>query len=300
MKLVKLRLQTLTLALGICLCANSWSAQAKEAFAPKRVTAASGVVYTLYPKGKLIFDFVVSRPAETQADIYLCIPSAFTTPYDQVDGVYVSNGLIGNAHGVNKELGGAMLIENGNGKLLSTNKGSLLTDTFLEDVQKRGGSLFQQFLIVHECKAASFKDKSKFQRRAVCETTKGTFGIVESDRPITFTTFNDDLVALGMKEALYCDMGAWDEGWYRSGKDSEVTKIGLDRSLTNRQSNWLLLRAPSIAEVKTKKVPPKTKNSQKNEKTSQPKVKNSQKNEKTSQLKVKNLHENERASKPHS
>ncbi|MBS1955782.1 MAG: hypothetical protein JST89_16480 [Cyanobacteria bacterium SZAS-4] len=253
MKSVKLCLQSLALALGVWLCANSSPLLAQEKFAPKQVKAASGVVYSVYPKGKLVFDFVVSRPGESQSDIYLCIPSAFTTPSNQVDGVYISNGLIGNAHGVNKELGGAMVIKNGKAKLLSTNKGSTITEKFLADVQKSQGSLFQQFLIVHDGKAASFKDKSKFQRRAVCETVEGTFGVVESDRPITFTTFNDDLVALGMKEALYCDMGAWDEGWYRSGSDSKVNRIGLDRSLTSRQSNWLILRAPKLLKEKAKK-----------------------------------------------
>ncbi|CAN5149541.1 hypothetical protein BH10CYA1_BH10CYA1_60170 [soil metagenome] len=255
MNLFEFRLQAQALALSTLLSGIALLAQAGEEFSPKRIKTTSGVTYTMFPKGKLVFDFVVSRPARTQSEVYLCIPSAFTTPYDQVDGVYISNGLIGNAHGVNKELGGAMLIENGQCKLLSTNKGTMITEKFLNDVQRGRGSLFQQFLIVHDGKAASFKDKSRFQRRAVCETTKGTFGVVESDKPITFTTFNDDLVSIGIKEALYCDMGAWDEGWYRSGTTGEVTKIGLDRSLTNRQSNWLLMKAPK--KLTPKKSEPK-------------------------------------------
>lgn len=268
MNLLEIRLQTLALALPIVLFAHALQAQASEGISPKRVTAESGVVYTLYPQGELAFDFVVSRPAETQTDICLCIPAAFTTPYDRVDGVYISNGSIGNAHGVNNELGGAMLIENGKAKLLSTDKGRMITEQFLQGVQKSHGSLFQQFLVVHACKAASFRDKSKFQRRAVCETTKGTFGVVESDRPITFTMFNDDLVSLGMKEALYCDMGAWDEGWYRSGTTLKVTKIGLDRSLTHRQSNWLLLRFSKEQPVKAKKAKDKLQTLKNKSKTS--------------------------------
>lgn len=256
MKLLNPLLQALALTFGTWLCASVIQAEAKEQLAPKqmkseskeqlvprRMKAESGVVYTLYPQGKLDFDFVVSRPAQNQADIFLCIPSAFTTPDDRVDGVYISNGLIGNAKGVNKELGGAMIIERGTGRLLNTDKGSLITEKLLKNVQKTRGSIFQQFLIVHDSKAASFRDKSKFQRRAVCETAKGAFSIVESDRPVTFSMFNDDLVALGMKEALYCDMGAWDEGWYRSNPNSKVISIGQDRSRTDRQSNWLLLRA---------------------------------------------------------
>lgn len=268
MNLLQFRLQILVLMPLLSVLANSLAAKANEVFVPKRLQAASGVVYTLYPKGDLDFDFVVSRPSETQGDIYFCIPAAFTTPYDQVDGVYISNGAIGNAHGVNTELGGAMLIESGRGKLLSTDKGKMITAEFLQNVQKSRGSLFQQFLIVHEGMASSFKDKSKFQRRAVCETTRGSFGVVESDRPITFSTFNEDLVALGMKEALYCDMGAWDEGWYRAGTNAKVTRIGLDRSLTRRQSNWLVLKASKNLPAKTKK--PKDKSKQSNHDSKDP------------------------------
>jgi len=238
----------------IVLVISALHVEAADEFKPRRIKAASGVTYTFFPKGELVFDFVVSRPAETQSDIYLCVPAAFTAHDDKVDGVYVSNGVLRNEQKVDKELGGAMIIESGNCKLLSTDKGKMLTGEFLKGIQKAHGSLFQQFLIVHECKAASFKDKSKFQRRAVYETTNGSFGIVESDLPITFSVFNDDLVALGTREALYCDMGAWDEGWYRSASGDKVVKIGLDRSFTNRQSNWLLLKAKGQSEEKKQKV----------------------------------------------
>lgn len=214
----------------------------KELFKPKLVKSASGVVYTLFPQGNLHFDFVVSRPAEKRADIYLCIPAAFTTPENSVDGVYISKGVSGQSQSPDQQLGGAMVIRAGKAQLLSTDKGKLLTKKMLDSVRNAKGSLFQQFLIVHECKPASFRDKSKFQRRAVFQTTKNAFGVVESDRPISFDVFNKDLAELGMKEALYCDMGAWDEGWYRDAANHAVVRIGLDRSLTNRQSNWLLLR----------------------------------------------------------
>ncbi|MBS2004559.1 MAG: hypothetical protein JST44_23825 [Cyanobacteria bacterium SZAS LIN-5] len=222
--------------------AQPGSAAGKELFQPKKVKSTSGVVYTLFPQGKLYFDFVVSRPSEKRADIYLCIPAAFTTSENKVDGVYISKGVIGESHSANQELGGAMVIRGGKGQLLSTDKGKLLSEKMLDSVRSSKGSLFQQFLIVHDCKPASFRDKSKFQRRAVFQTTKNAFGVVESDRPISFDVFNKDLVELGMKEALYCDMGAWDEGWYREASNHDVVRIGLDRSLTNRQSNWLLLK----------------------------------------------------------
>ncbi|HEY9732209.1 MAG TPA: hypothetical protein V6C89_09860 [Drouetiella sp.] len=224
-------------AVSAARCATSAELQ------PERVKVKSGVTYTLFPQGKLRFDFVVSRPAEANKDIFLCVPAAFTTPENKIDGIYIANGAIGDARSPNQELGGALIIRNGKGQLVSTDRGKSITEDLLKSLEKSKGSLYQQFLIVHDCKPAPFRDKSEFQRRAVFETTDGKLGVVESDHAVSFNVFNADLVELGIKEALYCDMGAWDEGWYRCNPKAAVIRIGHDRSLTKRQSNWLLLKS---------------------------------------------------------
>lgn len=221
--------------------ANGVSAKA-NGVPVKTARAPSDVIYRLWPQGDLAFAFRTTRPSTKDADVVLSVPAAFTTYDNKIDGVFICEGIMGNAGGVNKEIGGAITIDGGNCQLMSTLKGSLLTPTFLEAIQKSGGSLFQQFLVVNNGKAASFRDKSKFQRRAVVKFKKGSFGIVESDRAITFNTFNDDLVWMGADQALYLDMGAWDEGWFRDATTGKTVVIGNDRSLTHKQSNWLVLR----------------------------------------------------------
>ena len=211
-------------------------------FAVEHLKAASGVTYQIFPQGNFVFEFCITRPSTTDSDIVLCIPAAFTRHDNKIDGVFISNGVIGNASAINHELGGAMVIENGQCKLLATNKATTLSAAFLESVQKAKGSLFQQFLIVHNGSPATFRDQSKFQRRAIGLTKQGTFKIFESDKAITFSTFNNDLAALGVSEALYFDMGAWDEGWYRAATTGRTITIGQDRSRTDRQSNWLVLK----------------------------------------------------------
>lgn len=221
---------------------NNKSNESIKGIAPASVTAKSGVVYQLFPQEKFLLDFRTVRPSTSDNDIVFCIPAAFTGHDNKIDGVFICNGAIGNANAINHELGGAMVIENGQGKLLTTNKGATLSQQFLESVQKSKGSLFQQFLIVHNGTPAVFRDQSKFQRRAIGLTKQGTFKIFESDKAITFSTFNNDLETLGVTEALYFDMGAWDEGWYRHATTGKTITIGLDRSKTNRQSNWLVLK----------------------------------------------------------
>ncbi|MDP3506600.1 MAG: hypothetical protein Q8T09_01290 [Candidatus Melainabacteria bacterium] len=213
-----------------------------KGIAPTSVKAASGVVYQLFPQEKFAIEFRTKRPSKADNDIVFCIPAAFTGHDNKIDGVFICNGAIGNGNAINHELGGAMVIKNGQGQLLSTNKGATLTQQFLESVQKAKGSLFQQFLIVHNGSPAVFRDQSKFQRRAIGLTKQGTFKIFESDKAITFSTFNNDLATLGATEALYFDMGAWDEGWYRHATTGKTITIGLDKSQTHRQSNWLVLK----------------------------------------------------------
>ncbi len=221
---------------------NNKSNESIAGIAPTSLKAASGVVYQLFPQEKFALDFRTVRPSTSDNDIVFCIPAAFTGHDNKIDGVFICNGAIGNGNAINHELGGAMVIENGHGKLLATNKGATLTQQFLESVQKSKGSLFQQFLIVHNGNPAVFRDQSKFQRRAIGLTKQGTFKIFESDKAITFSTFNNDLAALGVTEALYFDMGAWDEGWYRHATTGKTITIGLDKSQTHRQSNWLVLK----------------------------------------------------------
>lgn len=240
------RLTTLAMfCLQVCITAASLNAAsinaafASDGLKPGKAKAPSGVVYTLYPQGDLDVDWKVSRPKREDKNIILVIPAAFTTHDDKIDGAYISDGVIGNPS-VNKELGGAIVLEKGKVKLLSTNKGAMLTKDFLNEVAQNKGSLFQQFLVVHNGTAATFKDKGKYQRRAFVEFNKGSFGIVESNIDIPFATFNNDLVWMGAKNALYMDMGAWDEGWYRDAVIKKIGIIGNDRSLTYKQSNWMV------------------------------------------------------------
>jgi hypothetical protein len=109
-------------------------------------------------------------------------------------------------------------------------------------LKKRKATLFQQFQIVVDGKPASFKDKKLYQMRALVQfKDKTDRGVIESKEEISFQTFNRDLAGLGVVNALYTDMGAWDEGWYREPNNGRIVTIGNDRSATEKQSNWLYL-----------------------------------------------------------
>ncbi len=215
----------------------------------KSIKTPSGNEYTLFYQGDLAATFELKRPKQTDNAILFCIPCAFTSYVGSIDGVYICDGKVHHRHFVSDQIGGAAIIQNGNFELIPTDKGKVLTNNYLNELAKKRATLFQQFLIVQDGVPAHFKDKTLFQRRAIAKMKDGQTAIFESKTAITLSQFGQDLKDAGARNALYTDMGAYDEGWYR---DSEkvVKPLGLDRSLTNKQTNWLTFRLRQSASKK--------------------------------------------------
>lgn len=219
---------------------------------PEKHTAPGGAVYTVYPQGDYALGFVTTRPSTSDSNIVFSCAAAFTTTTDRVVGIYVSDGTVGNRNNISKGIGGAAIIENGKARLMATtkvatkkgatNKAALLTPDLISRVETSKGSLFQQFLLIANGKPTTFKDKGKSRRRALVEFNNGKWGVVESNRPITINSLNEELASLGAKAALYLDMGGWDEGWYRDATTGKPITIGYERTDTKRQTNWLVYR----------------------------------------------------------
>jgi hypothetical protein len=200
----------------------------------------SGNTYTFIHKNKCRIGFCITRPDKKDTSVFLCIPGAFTQLSDYtIDGLYICEGKTGNRDRINHSIGGAIRIINGEAMIFPTSKGSLLSDSLIHSIEKQKGSLFQQIQMIVNGEPAKFVDKKLFQRRGICILTNGETVIAESVNAITLKTFADDLAVLGVKELLYTDMGAWDEGWYRDANGKIVT-MGYDRSQTDKQSNWVI------------------------------------------------------------
>ena len=205
--------------------------------------ASSGNHYTIVHKKSCSLQFVVERPSKDDKKIMLCIPAAFTDLTDYgVDGACLSNGSRCNDK-VNYTLGGAFKVENGSCSMFSTNKGKMLTDSLLDAIASKKGSLFQQIYMVVNGKAEGFKDKKVFQRRAIVQMKDKSWAVIESLEALTLADFSRDLVELGALNAMYTDMGAWDEGWYRDPGKEKVKVIGQLRSETSKQTNWVIFKA---------------------------------------------------------
>jgi hypothetical protein len=186
------------------------------------------------------------RPSRTDKTISLCVAAAFTRlDNGSVDGLFAVNGRVSGT--VSKRLGGGCLLYPGKPmvKMFGTRDGTLLTQGWIDStIVKTKASFFQQLQLVRDTQALRYgKDVSLFQRRAFVEFNDSLAfpAVVESESAVTLQQFADALAAMKIRNAIYLDMGGWDEGWIRT-TDGKQKTIGLIRSQTARQCNWLVFK----------------------------------------------------------
>ncbi len=203
----------------------------------------SGYNYTIFHKNNFNINLSLKRPEKTDKTIHLCIAGAFTDLQNySPDGLLIENGNVLNKNKINNTLGGAIKMINGDCELFPTHKGKLLTDSLTNFVVAKKGSLFQQILMIEKGVGSKYKDVKLFQRRAIVKLKGNKTAVIESYENITLTVFTTDLLELGVQDALYVDMGAWDEGWYRNSTDNKIITIGRMKTQTDKQCNWVVFK----------------------------------------------------------
>ena len=83
---------------------------------------------------------------------------------------------------------------------------------------------FGQEMIIHQGKLRETirKDGNVNQFRALCEVD-GKLCVIDCKMQMAFGTFKKQLIAYGVKEALYLDMGpGWNHSWYRDEDGNAV------------------------------------------------------------------------------
>lgn len=109
----------------------------------------------------------------------------------------------------------------------------------LRKVAEEGGMGFCQSMLFHEGKR--FKGCIKPERtnryRALCEIG-GKLCVVDCVRSLPFGHFLDGLEKLGVRNAVYCDMGlGWNYSWYRRD-DGSVRELFLTQGMYT--TNWVV------------------------------------------------------------
>lgn len=210
--------------------------------------AASGNEYLIINPNGARMAFTVNRPSKSDSSILLCIAAAFTGLADgKVDGAYAVDGKV-IQEVPNMRLGGAILLNSKGCKIFPYHaypppSGIIKDPTLSAELQKKikqgKYSFFQQIQVVVNGQPERFWDEKVFQRRAIVAYKSGKVAVIESKTALTLAQFSKDLVNLGAHNALYTDMGDWDEGWYRDA-DGQLHALGTSRRQTEKQSNWII------------------------------------------------------------
>lgn len=204
--------------------------------------AKSGRQYRVILANSSKLDFELYRPTRKDGNILLCIPAAFTSQDGGLCGLHATRGAVFNENLVDLKMGGGIKMDAGKATIFDTKSGADLDSAFVAKLKADKSSFFQQFQVVKDGHAEGFRDKSHFQRRCIALLTDGSAAVIESLVDITFNEFGEDLVDLGVHNAVYTDMGPWSEGWYRDGKSGKTITIGESRMLTAKQTNWFVLK----------------------------------------------------------
>ncbi len=179
------------------------------------------------------FQFCTECPDRSDTTIQLAVPAAFTTKAGTIDGLAILDGKnVGGA--LNPHLTGTAIFIKGGYEIVPT---SWMTPKLIADLQKDGGSAFQQFLLVSDHKAQTFKDTKTARRRALVVFRRGDRSVVQSKAALTMGQFAQDLQKFGVRDALYMPIADADGGWYR--EDEKVIDIGVKPSGKPIQSNWI-------------------------------------------------------------
>ena len=182
-----------------------------------------------------------SAPSIDDTSIVLNVAAAFTLDTETMDvcGDHVVAGeRIAGYDDITAT--GHMLIVNNK----VTIKGNDCLDESLKAAEEGKGYLFQQCYIVEDGKGMveripkAIRDReAHIIYRTACVTDNGNFVVIQGGEEMYCNEFIDALVAFGVSQALYLDMGTWAWGWVReNGKPTELAQHFYN---TRYQSNWL-------------------------------------------------------------
>lgn len=188
-------------------------------------------------------------PEINDSAIALCVEAAFTGELlpefksTNVAGDYVIDGIFHKGYKC-KANTGFLCTVNGHPFISSSDN----VKEWVDKTVASGATLFQQILIVQNCKdvykGTPIKPATKNIYRAACIMRDGNFAVIQSEKSLPLKDFIASLIKLGVSDALYLDMGTgWNYGWYRETSDRPAVKLFEAR--TPYQTNWLIIKKKS-------------------------------------------------------
>lgn len=185
-------------------------------------------------------------------DAFICVPAAFTKEYfdrftpEMVANKYITNGVKKQGYDCEISQSGCLAVdENGEWYIGKPN----------EEKYKNATNYFEQNLIidnyqVNPKKAITYDASLHF--RCLAEVND-KLALIQTIIPTSYPTFIEWLQQIGVKNALYLDMGGWSFGYFRDGDTYyDINPVGSKEELHHNkienikrdpnQTNWIVVR----------------------------------------------------------
>ena len=194
----------------------------------------------IYCPGYSNIDFVAGdRPSKDDGSIEMCVAAAFQDTYQldfnhsNIVGWHASDGQL--ERGTPKSRLGAFTYVDGVPRIWNIDE----AEDAVQKAAAAGGSGYQQFVVLCDGQRGGH-DSDEFRCYRVLALLNGKACIIDSRTQMHYREFISALENLGVRDALYCDMGSgWNYSWYRSTEGKAVDIIGIPWPFSH---NWLVFR----------------------------------------------------------
>ena len=177
------------------------------------------------------------RPSRDEGSILLCVAAAFQSSYQldfrhsNIVGWHVSDGHL--EQGTPQARLGAFTYVDGTARIWNIDS----AEEALREAADRGGCGYQQFIVLSDGQRGGH-ESNEFRCYRVLALLNGRACIIDSRTQMHYNDFIEALEDLGVRDALYCDMGSgWNYSWYRGTDGKAVDIIGMPWPFSH---NWLV------------------------------------------------------------
>ena len=196
-------------------------------------------LYVFYPNYSDIEFVSGERPSKSEGSADLCIAAAFQATYnlrfveDEVVGWHSINGRL--ERGKPEMNLGAFTYVEGNVRIWNVDE----AEEAVKNVAASGGTGYQQFIVLYDGERGGH-DSDEFRCYRVLAILNERACIIDSKTQMHYGDFISSLEKLGVRYALYCDMGSgWNYSWYRDENGRAVDIIGTPWPFSH---NWLVFK----------------------------------------------------------
>ena len=179
------------------------------------------------------------RPLRDDNSILMCVAAAFQDTYQldfhhsNIVGWHAADGQL--ERGKPQARLGAFTCVDGTARIWNIDE----AEEAVQQAAARGGTCYQQFIVLCDGQRGGH-ESDEFRCYRVLALLNNRACIIDSRTQMHYSEFIRALEDLGIRDALYCDMGSgWNYSWYRNAEGQAVDIIGTPWPFSH---NWLVFR----------------------------------------------------------